>query len=133
MRTIKFTEDRHFQRTGENFKAGEIHVLRDDQAARWVRRNAAVYVNLGTVLLDAGDLYPPEVETVVYADGTVATGVAPLPNLSPFEQEAVSVDPVVSPADVEKSDGSDSGVRPQYEQGRGRGRPPGKHSGNRNK
>lgn len=55
MRTIKFLEDRHFTRTGEDFKAGTEYTLADDQAARWVRRNAAVYVVAGMDLAAGPD------------------------------------------------------------------------------
>ena len=40
----------------------------------------------------------PGTETKLYTDGTTATGVAPLPDLSPAQQEAVD-EPVIHPVE----------------------------------
>ncbi len=140
MKKIKFTETRHFTRTGENFLAGSEHVLADDQAARWVRRHAAVYVSMdmpepaAAPMDSAADVAPAAtVETKIYADGMSATGTPPLPELSPAEQDAKDVNAMVSAADVAKSDSGNPGVGAKHVPHRGAGRPAGKHTGPRNK
>jgi len=104
MKTVRFLRDTDPHREGgPGFKSGQVHSLNPASARRWVIRGAAEYIT-----------DRPLVESKTYNDGTVATGVAPLPDQSPAEQaeeEAADGDVMDSAADVAGQDDSRAGER----------------------
>lgn len=75
--------------------AGEVtkqDVAESPNAAATLPAGAATPASTGNVLLNAGPVVDaPVIETKQYADGSSATGVAPLPDLSPAEQDAAEL------------------------------------------
>lgn len=107
---VQQAEVRHEGKEPRIYEPGTEHVLRSDIAAYWARMDKAILV---------GDLLTYEqylrslgsaIETQAYGDGTVATGLAPLPGQSPDEQESDHADTVESAKDVGGADGTDPGV-----------------------
>lgn len=134
MKTVRFLRDERLQREGGDilYYEGRSYELRDDQAKRWFKRGAAVEVPpKGELKIE---VTTGRVETKAYADGTTATGPAPLPHASPTEQdkmlpptdenkEPADGNTVVSAPAVDGQDGGNPGVGAVNVPRRGPGRP----------
>ena len=114
MRTVRFLEDRTFDRVGLpvlSYSAGSVHTLKDDHARRWVVRGAAEYVT------------PAPVSVAVPAPAPVVQPPEALPHGDGLE----------SPAHVAGPVSGGLGERPQHVVRSGLGRPRGRPPGSRNK
>ena len=124
MRTVRFLEDRTFDRVGLpvlSYSAGSVHTLKDDHARRWVVRGAAEYVAQALGASPVVSALAAEVASLV-AD-LIAQPPEALPHGDGLESPPVVAGPV----------SGGLGERPQHVAHGGSGRPRGRPPGSRNK